>query len=139
MAHGPDGVAGWLPARCSVPLAPSAVILAFARIWGGEETLRIEQHEPHTEPPLYIMTNRSYTSLYTGVTADLSRRVWQHKHQPSGFVKRFRTSILVYCQETTDIREAIAWEKRIKNMHRAQKIALIESQNPSWYDLSEGR
>ena len=96
-------------------------------------------HTPSRRCHVYIMTNRSYTSLYTGVTADLSRRVWQHKHQPSGFVKRFRTSILVYCQETTDIREAIAWEKRIKNMHRAQKIALIESQNPSWYDLSEGR
>ncbi|MDO8617099.1 MAG: GIY-YIG nuclease family protein [Dehalococcoidia bacterium] len=85
---------------------------------------------------VYIMSNRSYTSLYAGVTNDLNRRVWEHKHQPSGFAKRYRTSILVYCEATPDIREAIAWEKRIKNMHRAQKIALIELQNPSWYDLS---
>jgi len=86
---------------------------------------------------VYIMTNGNYTSLYTGVTNELSRRVWQHKHQPSGFAKRYRTSILVYCEETSDIREAITREKQIKNMHRAQKMALIESQNPSWYDLSE--
>ena len=83
------------------------------------------------------MTNRSYTSLYTGVTNELSRRVWQHKHQPSGFAKRYHTSILVYCEETSDIHEAIAREKQIKNMHREQKITLIESQNPGWCDLSE--
>jgi len=63
---------------------------------------------------VYIMTNGNYTSLYTGVTNELSRRVWQHKHQPSGFAKRYRTSILVYCEETSDIREAITREKQIK-------------------------
>jgi len=86
---------------------------------------------------VYIMTNRSYTSLYTGVTGDLARHVWQHKNAPSGFAKRYRTSILVYCEETSDIYEAMAWEKRIKNMRRAEKIALLESQNPSWFDLAD--
>jgi putative endonuclease len=85
---------------------------------------------------VYIMTNRSYTSLYTGVTNDLVRRVWEHRNKPNGFAGRYRTSIQVYCEEAADIRDAIEWEKRIKNMHRAQKIELIESHNPSWYDLA---
>ena len=94
-------------------------------------------HKPSRRYHVYIMTNRRYSSLYTGVTNNLGRRLWQHKHQPSGFVKRYRTDLLVYCQDTTSIGEAIAWEKQINNMHRVQKIALIESQNPSWRDLGE--
>ncbi|HEU4759916.1 MAG TPA: GIY-YIG nuclease family protein [Dehalococcoidia bacterium] len=106
--------------------------------WGKLRTAAV-RHEPQPSRCyyVYIMTSRSYTSLYTGVTNEPSRRVWQHKHQPSGFAKRYRTSILVYCEETSDIREAIAREKQIKHLHRAQKTALIESQNPGWRDLSE--
>jgi putative endonuclease len=82
------------------------------------------------------MTNRSYTSLYTGVTGSLETRIWTHKFEPNGFVKRYRTSLLVYCEETDNIHLAIEWEKRIKNMHRSEKVALIESRNPSWHDLA---
>jgi len=81
------------------------------------------------------MTNRSYTSLYTGVTSDLERRIWQL--EATGFARRYRTSLLVYFEAGTDVWGAIAREKQIKNLHRADKVRLIESMNPSWVDLSE--
>jgi putative endonuclease len=88
---------------------------------------------------VYIMTNRSYTSLYTGVTSDLPGRVWQHRNEPTGFAKRYRTNILVYFQPTSDVWAALAREEQVKNMHRADKIKLIETLNPEWHDLYETR
>ena len=86
---------------------------------------------------VYMMTNRSRT-LYTGVTNDLRRRVYEHKHKLiEGFTKKYNITILVYYEETTDIRSAIAREKQIKGWLRSKKIALIESMNPQWQDLSE--
>ncbi|WP_269546327.1 GIY-YIG nuclease family protein [Coleofasciculus chthonoplastes] len=85
---------------------------------------------------VYIMTNRSKT-LYTGVTNDLYRRVYEHKQKLiPGFTQKYNINRLVYYQETSDIREAIAREKQIKGWLRAKKIALIESINPQWRDLS---
>ncbi|EDX73193.1 hypothetical protein MC7420_4440 [Coleofasciculus chthonoplastes PCC 7420] len=82
------------------------------------------------------MTNRSKT-LYTGVTNDLYRRVYEHKQKLiPGFTQKYNINRLVYYQETSDIREAIAREKQIKGWLRAKKIALIESINPQWRDLS---
>ncbi|MEO7666207.1 MAG: GIY-YIG nuclease family protein [Dehalococcoidia bacterium] len=86
---------------------------------------------------IYIMTNRSYTTLYTGFTNDLHKRAWQHRHEPTGFAKQYRTSMLIYYETTSDVWAAIQREKQIKNLHRAQKIALIESLNPEWHDLYE--
>ena len=87
---------------------------------------------------VYIMTNRSRT-LYTGVTGDLERRVYQHKHKLiRGFTARYNIDCLVYYEETADVREAIAREKNIKGWLRARKMALIESVNPGWFDLSAG-
>jgi len=88
---------------------------------------------------VYIMTNRSYTSLYTGVTSDLAGRVWQHRNEPTGFARRYRTSILVYFEQTSDVWSALAREKQIKDLHRSDKIKLIESMNPEWHDLYETR
>jgi len=86
---------------------------------------------------VYIMTNRSKT-LYTGVTNDLERRVFEHKHHlVEGFTKRYNITKLVYYEETNDVREAISREKQIKGWLRRKKIALIESANPEWTDLSE--
>lgn len=86
---------------------------------------------------VYIMSNKSKT-LYTGVTDDLERRVYQHNNKLiEGFTKKYKITILVYYEETTDIRSAIAREKQIKGWRRSKKIALIESMNPQWNDLSQ--
>jgi putative endonuclease len=87
---------------------------------------------------VYIMTNHSRT-LYTGVTNDLVRRVAEHKaKQIPGFTQRYNITQLVYYEATPDVRSAIEREKQIKGWLRAKKIALIESVNPDWRDLSEG-
>jgi putative endonuclease len=87
---------------------------------------------------VYIMTNRSRT-LYTGVTNHLERRVYEHKHRlTKGFTSDYSIDTLVYYEAWNDIRAAIAREKTIKGWVRVKKIALIESRNPSWEDLSAG-
>ena len=83
---------------------------------------------------VYILTNRSGT-LYTGVTNDLARRVYQHQAGLSGFTGRYRLTKLVYFEVTDDIRGAIAREKQIKGWTRARKLDLVRSQNRAWRDL----
>jgi putative endonuclease len=86
---------------------------------------------------VYIMTNKSGT-LYTGVTNNLERRIYEHKHHlVNGFTKKYRIGKLVYFEETNDINAAISREKQIKGWLRKKKIALIESMNPGWKDLAE--
>jgi len=86
---------------------------------------------------VYIMTNRSKT-LYTGVTNDLERRVFEHKHKLiPGFTKKYNITRLVYFEEGTDIDSAIMREKQIKGWLRKKKIDLIEKENPEWKDLAE--
>ena len=85
---------------------------------------------------VYIMTNRSRT-LYTGVTNDLERRVYEHRQKVgSRFTSKYNITRLAYYENYSDIRDAIAREKQIKGWRRAKKIALIESVNPQWRDLS---
>ncbi|HXR24307.1 MAG TPA: GIY-YIG nuclease family protein [Candidatus Binataceae bacterium] len=85
---------------------------------------------------VYIMTNASGT-LYTGVTNDLERRVHEHKsHLTPGFTARYQIDKLLYYEEWVGPLEAIAREKQIKGWLRRKKIALIESKNPAWKDLS---
>ena len=85
---------------------------------------------------VYIMTNASGT-LYTGVTNDLKRRVHEHKnHLTPGFTTKYQINKLLYYEELTGPLEAIAREKQIKGWLRRKKIALIESMNPPWKDLS---
>jgi putative endonuclease len=82
------------------------------------------------------MTNKSGT-LYTGVTNNLERRIYEHKmHLVDGFTKKYKIDKLVYFEETDDINAAISREKQIKGWLRKKKIALIESTNPEWDDLS---
>ena len=86
----------------------------------------------------YIMTNRSRT-LYIGMTSDLERRVYQHKHGLlPGFTSKYKMTQRVYYEVGDDVRVAIAHEKQLKGWLRAKKIALIESVNPEWDDLSAG-
>ena len=87
---------------------------------------------------IYIVTNKSWT-LYTGVTNDLARRVWEHKHKSiKGSTSRYRMGKLVYYETFGDIRDAIAREKQIKGWTRARKMALVKTANPTWKDLSAG-
>jgi putative endonuclease len=86
---------------------------------------------------VYIMTNRSGT-LYTGVTGDLARRVYEHRHRIiPGFASKYRIDRLIYVEQFSDVRDAIAREKQIKAWRRSHKIALIATTNPDWRDLSE--
>jgi len=76
-------------------------------------------------------------TLYTGVTNDLERRVSEHKEGIGGrFTSKYRVGSLVYSEEFTDTRQAIERESSIKGLLRSKKIALIESVNPEWRDLS---
>jgi putative endonuclease len=86
---------------------------------------------------VYILANKG-RMLYTGITNDLERRVWEHKnHLTDGYTKRYDISRLVYFESTSDVLSAITREKQIKGWLRKKKIVLIESMNPDWKDLSE--
>jgi len=86
---------------------------------------------------VYIMSNRSKT-LYTGVTNNLERRVYEHKQKMvPGFTAKYNITKLVYYEETFDINAAITREKQIKGWLRIKKIRLIEEQNPDWQDLAQ--
>ena len=86
---------------------------------------------------VYILTNRKHGTLYTGVTNDLHRRVYQHKMGVlPGFTKRYSATRLVYFETTPDVLAAIAREKAIKSWTRAKRIRLIESVNAPWLDLA---
>ena len=88
---------------------------------------------------VYIMTNTNNSVLYTGVTGNLGRRVCQHKEKMAGgFTKRYNVTKLVYYETFRDPYNAIVREKQIKAGSRKKKIALIESINKEWKDLSKG-
>lgn len=76
--------------------------------------------------------------LYIGVTGDLEVRVWEHKFEPEGFVAKYQTNRLVYFERYSRMLSAIGREKQLKGWRRERKIALIESVNPKWKDLSTG-
>lgn len=87
-------------------------------------------------PTIYIMTNKRNGTLYTGVTSDLIKRVYEHKHaQIASFTKRYNCTQLVYYEQCEDMISAIAREKQLKAGSRKKKLALIESMNPEWLDL----
>ena len=86
---------------------------------------------------VYIMTGRSGT-LYTGVTNDIERRVYEHRFGLlDSFTKKYHLELLVFSEEMPDVRDAIAREKQIKGWLRSKKVALIESVNPDWRDLAD--
>lgn len=85
---------------------------------------------------LYILSSKSGT-LYVGVTNNLAKRVFQHKHGLiKGFSKKYSCKDLVYFEEYQDVSLAIAREKQIKNWRREKKENIIRNLNPSWKDLS---
>jgi putative endonuclease len=86
---------------------------------------------------VYILSNKSRT-LYLGVTNNLQRRIYEHKHKLiDGFTKKYNLTSLVYFETFNNMQDAIQKEKQLKNWHREWKINLIESINPYWKDLTE--
>jgi putative endonuclease len=84
----------------------------------------------------YIMASRSRT-LYIGMTGDLQKRAFEHKQKTcGGFSARYNCNRLVWFQRFSEVSDAIQREKELKGWRRAKKIALIESMNPTWEDLS---
>jgi putative endonuclease len=85
---------------------------------------------------VYMMTNRTRGVLYTGVTNDLQRRVWEHGNGTvKGFTKQYKLDRLVYYENYGDIRDAITREKEIKGWRREKKNDLVRALNPTWEDL----
>ena len=87
---------------------------------------------------VYILTNTSRASLYTGVTGNLSTRIQQHKDGTgSKFTSKYKTTTLAYAKAFKYVNDAVAFEKYLKDGPRRRKIKLIEENNPNWDDLSE--
>jgi putative endonuclease len=85
---------------------------------------------------VYILASRRNGTLYTGVTNDLRRRVYEHKNDlVEGFTKKYHVHDLVYFDQTESIESAITREKQLKTWKRGWKIKLIEKENPGWDDL----
>ena len=85
---------------------------------------------------VYILASRS-RAIYTGMTSDLQRRVWQHRvGWFAGHTREYRIHRLVYFETTASARSAFARERQIKAWTRAKRVALIESGNPAWDDLA---
>jgi putative endonuclease len=86
---------------------------------------------------VYILTNWSNKVLYTGVTNNLERRIYEHKNKlVPGFTEKYNVTKLVYFDSSSDVKAAIAREKQVKGWTRQKKIDLIESMNPEWKDLT---
>ena len=86
---------------------------------------------------VYILTNQHNNVIYTGVTNDLIRRVYEHKNHldKSSFTARYNVEKLVYFEVSSDVNSAIEREKQIKGWNRKRKNKLVESKNPCWEDL----
>lgn len=86
---------------------------------------------------VYIMTNKRNTVLYTGVTSNIEKRVYEHKMKMiPGFIQKYNVDKLVYYEEFPDTESAVAAKKKTKGWTRKKKIKLVESCNTEWNDLS---
>lgn len=90
------------------------------------------------QPAVYIMSNQFRGTLYTGVTSDLIRRDYEHKHEiMDGFTKKHACKLLIWYELHESMEGAILREKQLKGGSRTKKVALVEKENPFWHDLSE--
>ncbi|MCP4687900.1 MAG: GIY-YIG nuclease family protein [Desulfobacterales bacterium] len=88
------------------------------------------------QPAVYILASKRNGTLYTGVTSNLIKRIWQHKNNMvEGFTKQYHVHQLVWYEVHENMESAITREKRIKEWKRKWKLDLIESMNPGWKDL----
>ena len=86
---------------------------------------------------VYILTNANKNLIYIGVTNNLIRRVYEHKHHldKGSYTARYNIDQLVYFEETSNVEAAISREKQLKGWNRARKNSLVESKNPEWKDI----
>ena len=100
-------------------------------------TLPVVDKVERMEYYVYILTNKMNTAIYTGVTRDLVRRVYEHKHHmdSSSYTAKYGVTKLVYFESTSDVNAAIEREKQIKSWNRKRKNKLVESKNPLWVEL----
>lgn len=97
-----------------------------------------EESEMEKTGYIYFLTNKPRGTLYIGVTSNLVQRIYQHQNGlMEGFTKKYNLKQLVYYEVVDDIQTAILYEKKLKNLGRAKKIAIIERENPKWNDLSK--
>ncbi len=88
------------------------------------------------QPAVYILASKRNGTLYSGVTSDLVKRIWEHKNDlVDGFTKQYRVHNLAWYELHADMISAIEREKNIKEWKRQWKLNLIESKNPDWRDL----
>ena len=86
---------------------------------------------------VYILSNWDDSVLYIGVTSNLPKRLYEHRNGlVNGFTKKYNVHKLVYYEETSYLRSALEREKQLKGWTRAKKVALIQTMNPQWKDLS---
>ena len=96
-----------------------------------DEAISMEEKQYY----VYIMTNKTNRVLYTGITNDLKRRVYEHKAKlVEGFTKKYNVNRLVYYEASREVESAILREKQIKGGSRGKKIRLVETINPKWKD-----
>ena len=88
---------------------------------------------------VYILSDALNRTIYVGVTRNLVRRVYEHKHNldPHSFTAKYNIHKLVYYESTSDVRAAIEREKQIKSWNRRRKNELVYSVNPTWSELYE--
>ena len=85
---------------------------------------------------VYLISNKNNTTIYTDITSDIKRRIWEHKNNiTKGFSSKYNLHKLLYYEIYQDPENAIIREKQIKSGRREKKIRLIESMNPKWIDL----
>ena len=112
--------------------------LAMTIVISAQRNITFVSMKKH-EYAVYIITNKSNTVLYVGVTSDLLGCVYDHKHKTyKGFSATYECNKLVYYEEYQWIQDAIAREKQLKAGSRKKKIELISAENPLWNDLSDG-
>ena len=87
---------------------------------------------------VYILTNKNNNVLYTGITNEIERRIYEHKNKlVDGFTKKYNLKKLVYFEETNDVVSALQREKQLKKWSRTWKMRLIEKEDKNWNDLSK--
>ena len=119
---------GWIFTSCQRMLVSSVLKKLYK--------LEISRIDMQKQPAVYILSNKRNGTLYTGVTSDLIKRIWQHRNEHvDGFSKKYSTHLLVYYEVHDDIVNAITREKQIKAWKREWKINVIEEFNPYWRDL----